>query len=152
MSAVPVLKKILLYGAILAGAIVVVGSIAGLAVDGSRGLLSALIGAVMAFVFAGVTGASIILANRVTKNDFLNPAFFLIVLGGWLLKFVVFLVLIVVLKDQPWINNTVMFFAIVAGIVGSLVVDVLVIARSRMSYVSDISLPGENGVPKVDHD
>jgi hypothetical protein len=141
MSAVPILKKILLYGSILAGAIIVVGAIAGFATDGTRGLVSALIGAVMAFLFVGVTAGSIILASRVTKNDFLNPVFFLIVLGGWLVKFVVFLVLLVLLKDQEWINTVALFLTIVASVIGSLVVDVVVIARSRMPYVSDITLP-----------
>ena len=140
MSAVPVLKKILRYGGVLAAIVIVVGAVAGLLADGSRGLVSALIGAVMAFLFLGVTAGSIILANRVTKNDFLNPAFFLIVLGGWILKFVVFIVLVLVLRDQPWINTIVLFITIVASVLGSLVVDVLVIARSRQPYV-DVELP-----------
>ena len=140
MSALPILKKILRYGGVLAAIVIVVGVVAGLAVDGSRGLVSALIGAVMAFLFLGVTAASIIVANRVTNNDFLNPAFFLIVLGGWILKFVVFIVLVLILRDQPWINTIVLFITIVASVIGSLVVDVLVIARSRQPYV-DVELP-----------
>ena len=153
MSAVPVLKKILRYGGVLAAIVIVVGAVAGLIADGSRGLVSALIGAVMAFLFLGVTAASIIVANRVTKNDFLNPAFFLIVLGGWILKFVVFIVLVLVLRDQPWINTVVLFITIVASVIGSLVVDVLVIARSRLPYISDITLPpapDDDAVTKAD--
>jgi F0F1-type ATP synthase assembly protein I len=148
VSAVPVLKKILRYGAILTGAILIVGSIVGFIVDGSRGLVSALIGALMAFVFLGITAASILLANRVSKNDFLNPAFFLIVLGGWVVKFAGFVVLILALRDQEWVNTVVLFIAVVVGVVGSLVVDVLVIARSRMPYVSDIQLPDDTATEK----
>jgi hypothetical protein len=144
VSAQPVLKRILVWGAFLALGIAVVGSIAGGVTDGGRGVLSAVIGAAMAFVFLGMTAASIIIATRLTRGDVLNPAFFAIVLGGWILKFVVFLVLAFLLKDQPWVNLVVLFITIVASVLGSLVIDMIVIARSRMPYVSDITLPGES--------
>ncbi|HWR85669.1 MAG TPA: hypothetical protein VN200_06730 [Rhodoglobus sp.] len=147
MTAAPILKRVLLYGGLLAAAIAVIGGVVGFATAGGRGLLSALIGTVMAFVFLGVTAASILLANRSAKSDIFSPAFFGIVLGGWLLKFVVFLALVFVLSDQPWIERTVLFLSIVAGVVGSLVVDVLVVSRSRMPYVSDVRLPGEGETP-----
>ncbi|GAB3606899.1 hypothetical protein GCM10027413_23080 [Conyzicola nivalis] len=137
----PILKNTILFGGLLAIAIAVIGSIIGFLVDGSVGLVSALIGAAMAFVFLGVTAGSILLANRIANSDFLNPLFFITVLGGWLLKFAVFLVLLFVLKDQLWINNVVLLLTVIVGVVGSLVVDVVVIARSRQPYV-DVELPG----------
>jgi hypothetical protein len=136
----PVLKNTILFGGLLAVAIAVVGSIVGFLVDGSTGLVSALIGAAMAFVFLGVTAGSILLANRIANSDFLNPLFFITVLGGWLLKFAVFLVLLFILKDQPWINNVVLLLTVIVGVVGSLIVDVVVIARARQPYV-DVQLP-----------
>jgi hypothetical protein len=138
-----IFARIISYGAVLALAIAVLGSLAGFMADGGRGVVSALIGAAIAFVFTGVTGASIILANRVAKGDLLNPGYFGIVLGGWLLKFVVFLVLLILLKDQPWVNTMVLFLSIVVSILGSLVIDVVVIARSRLPYV-DVTLPGDD--------
>ena len=146
----PVLKNTILFGGLLAVAIAVVGSIVGFLVDGSVGLVSALIGAAMAFVFLGVTAGSILLANRIAHSDFLNPLFFITVLGGWLLKFAVFLVLLFVLKDQPWINNVVLLLTVIVGVVGSLVVDVVVIARSRQPYV-DVELPGARPSTEGDH-
>ena len=139
-SAMPVLKNTILFGGLLAVAIAVVGSVVGFLVDGGTGLVSALIGAAMAFLFLGVTAGSILLANRIANSDFLNPLFFITVLGGWLLKFAVFLVLLFILKDQPWINNVVLLLTVIVGVVGSLVVDVVVIARSRQPYV-DVQLP-----------
>ncbi len=62
-------------------------------------------------------------------------------LGGWLLKLVVFIVLVLVLRDAPWLNGTVLFLSLVAGVLASLVVDVLVVARSRLPYASDVVLP-----------
>jgi hypothetical protein len=136
----PIMKRILAYGAVLGLAIAVVGSIVGYLIDGTTGLVSALIGAVMAVVFLAVTALSILIANRIANSDFLNPLFFITVLGGWLLKFVFFLVMLILLKDQPWINNVVLLLTVIVGIVGSLVVDVVVIARSRQPYV-DVALP-----------
>ena len=144
----PILKNTILYGGVLAVAIAVIGSAVGFLVDGSVGLVSALIGAAMAFVFLGVTAGSILLANRIANSDFLNPLFFVTVLGGWLLKFAVFLVLLILLKDQPWINNVVLLLTVIVGVVGSLVVDVVVIARSRQPYV-DVELPSA-GTPAGD--
>lgn len=146
MSAIPILKRILAYGGILAFAIAVVGSIVGLIVAGEVGLVSALIGTIMAVVFLGITAASIVVATKVAKGDLLSVAFFGIVMGAWLVKLVVFIVLIVLLKDQPWIQTQVLFLTVVIAVIGTLVVDVVVIARSRMPYVSDISLPGEASV------
>ena len=138
MTAAPVLKKVLLYGAILAAAIAVVGSIIGYATVGPVGVTSALIGTAIAVVFLAITAVSILIAGKYSIT-----AFFGIVMGAWLLKFVLFLVLVFLLKDQPWIHPQVLFLSIVAGVVGTLVVDVVVVAKSRMPYVSDIELPGE---------
>jgi hypothetical protein len=137
----PVLKNTIVYGGVLAAVIAVVGSVVGYLVDGGVGLVSALIGAAMAFLFLGVTAGSILIANRIAHSDFLNPLFFITVLGGWLLKFAIFLVLLILLKDQPWINNIVLLLTVIVGVVGSLVVDVVVIARTRQPYV-DVELPG----------
>jgi hypothetical protein len=140
-TSVPVLRKVLLYGGILALAIAVVGAVVGGLVAGGTGVVSALIGTAMAVVFMGITAGSILLANRFAGRESAIGAFFGIVMGGWLLKFVVFLVLILVLKDQPWIDAMVLFLSIIAGVIGSLLVDSVVVMRSRMSYASDVTLP-----------
>lgn len=138
MSAIPILRRALVYGALFALVLAIAGSLVGYLLADGVGVVSALIGAAMAAVFLGVTAASILLAS---KYDLL--AFFGIVMGAWLLKFVLFLVLAVILRDQPWIQPTVLFVTLVVGVVGTLVIDVVVVARSRMPYVSDISLPGD---------
>lgn len=140
-TSVPVLRRILLYGAVLALAIMVIGAIIGGLTVGGRGVVSALIGTLMAVVFMGITAGSILLANRVAGSASSVGAFFGIVMGGWLVKFVVFLVLVMLLKDQPWIHPLVLFLSIIAGVIGSLVVDIVVIMKSRMPYVSDVALP-----------
>lgn len=145
-TSVPVLKRILVWGGLVALFIGVVGAVLGGIYAGSTGVVSALIGTAMALVFTGITAASIIIANRFAGSELYIGAFFGIVMGGWLLKFVVFLILTVVLQGQPWLNPLVLFLSIVAGVIGSLIVDVVVVMKSRVTYVSDVSLP------RVPHD
>ena len=136
-SSTPILRRVLAYGALLALVIAIVAGAIGGLVAGFPGVVSGLVGPAMALVFLGITAASILFANRFTGREFFVVAFFAIVLGSFLVKFVVFLVLAIVLRDQPWVVPTVLFLSLIAGIVGSLVVDVLVVLRSRMPYISD---------------
>jgi hypothetical protein len=140
-TSIPVLRRILIYGGYVALAIAVVGSVIGYVVAGGTGVLSALIGTVMSVAFMGITAGSILLANRVAGSESAIGGFFGIIMGGWLLKFVVFLVLLMVLQDRDWISPMVLFFCIVAGVLGSLVVDAVVVMKSRMPYASDVTLP-----------
>ena len=138
-SSVPVLRRALLWGLVANAGIAIVGGVWGLlAADGS-GAVSAVIGAAMGFVFLGLTAASVLIAVRYSM-----VAFFGIVMGTWILKFVLFLVLAFVLKAQPWVNLMALFLALIASIVVSLVVDVVAVAKSRMPYASDVVLPGED--------
>lgn len=140
------LKRVLAYGGILALAIALIGGVLGYVFAGTNGLVSALVGTGMAFVFLGVTAASVILAGRVSQQQgVLSGAFMGIVLGGWLLKFIVFLVLVFVLGDQPWVAREVLFLSIVAGVVGSLVVDLVVIARARIPYIDESASTTQGG-------
>ncbi len=144
-SSTPVFQTVLRWGLILAAAIAVVGGIVGLLAAGTPGLVSALIGALIGGLFLAVTAASILFANRLSKGDMLHPAYFGIILGAWLIKFVLFLVIVFLLREQPWIDGTVLFLTLVAGVLGTLAIDVIVVARSRIPYASDVTLPGEGG-------
>ncbi|HEU0256458.1 MAG TPA: hypothetical protein VFQ96_01310 [Microbacteriaceae bacterium] len=137
----PVLARILRWGGLLAAAIALAGAIAGGVLAGGPGVAGGLLGAVMAAVFVAVTAASILVANRFIGSELYGAFFFAIVLGGWIVKFVVFIVLLALLRDRPWLNGTVMFVTLVAGVVGSLVIDVVVVKTSRIGYASDTHLP-----------
>lgn len=137
----PVLRRALLWGGVLAAGIAVVGGVLGFVFAGTEGLVSALLGTLIAVLFMGLTVGSILLANRFAGSDVFVGAFFGIVLGGWLLKFILFIVLVVALRGAEWLDPVVLFLSIVAGVIGSLVVDVLVVAKSRLPYASDTRLP-----------
>jgi len=137
----PIFKRSLAWGGLLALAIAVVGGSIGFAVDGMIGLTSALIGTAMAVVFLGITAGSILFANRFFGSDLYVAIFFGVVMGGWIVKFVIFLVLAWLLRGQPWINPTVLFLSVIAGVVGSLVVDTIVVVRGRVPYTGTARPP-----------
>jgi len=136
MNASSIFTQILKYTGVLALVIAVVGGGLGYLFAGTDGLWSALVGVGLAILFAAITAASMLVAIRFTLG-----AFFGIVMGAWLLKLVIFIVLLVVLRDQPFVNDVVLFLALVVSIIGTLAVDALVVVRGRLAYVSDATLP-----------
>lgn len=140
-TSTPLLRRTLILSAIATGVLAVLGAFIGWAVAEQEGLISALVGVLLAAVFLAITAISILIANRWYGDDLYVPIFFGAVLGGWLLKFVIFLVVLATLRGQPWVQPQVFFFAILAGIVVTLIIDVVVMTRSRMPNVSDVSLP-----------
>lgn len=141
VSSTPVLRTALTWGGVVAGALAVAGAIIGYLVGAGAGLASALTGVLVAAVFLGITAGSILVANRWFGDPLYVPIFFGIVLGGWILKLVLFIVALVVLRDQPWVDPVVFFVALVVSVIAALAVDVVVLLRLRVPAVSDVSLP-----------
>ncbi len=141
----------MVYGAILTIAIAGIGSILGYAAAGVPGLVSALIGSGLTALFMGLTALSIVLAARVSHNEATSTLFFGVVLGVWLLKFIVFIVIMVVLRGQSFIQPVVLFVAILAAVIGSLAVDVLAFVRSRVPYTTELP-PAVEPHPIADDD
>lgn len=142
MKTATILARAIVYGAILTAIIAVVGSVIGYLVADVSGMVSALVGAGLTALFMGFTALSIVLAAKVTHNEPSSTLFFGIVLGVWLLKFVVFIAILVILRDQPFIEPLVMFFSILAAVIGSLVVDVVAFLGARVPHAGDVALPG----------
>lgn len=125
-----VLRKALTFGALVAAAIAVVAAVVGLIVAGVPGLVSGLVGSGFALLFLGVTALSLLVAGRFQGLG--TNAFFAALLAGWLVKFVVFLVAMLSLRGQPWVVPGMLFAAIVATVLASLVVDAVVVSRARI--------------------
>ncbi|WP_458041189.1 MULTISPECIES: hypothetical protein [Bacteria] len=143
VASTPILTMTLRWGGLLTAALAVLGAVIGFFVAGADGSWSALAGVLTAAVFLGITAVSILIANRWYGDPLFVPIFFGIVLGGWLLKFVIFIVVLLVLRGQEWIVPPVFFVGLIAGVVASLAVDVVVMLRMRLPYVSDVTLPGD---------
>ena len=129
-SAAAVLRRALVLGALVALAIAVVSAVVGVVVAGVPGLVSGLVGSAFALLFLGVTAISLLVAGRFQGLG--TNAFFAALLAGWLVKFVVFLVAMLALRDQPWVVPGMLFAAIVTTVLASLVVDAVVVSRARV--------------------
>jgi len=130
-----IMQRILLWGAVLAAAVAIIGGVVGWFLAAGAGVASALVGTALAIIFCMLTAGSIMLALKVAKGEMVSVAFFGIVLGGWLVKFALFIVLVFVLGDQQWLHRGVAFGALVAAVIGSLVIDCVVIAGSRQPVI-----------------
>jgi hypothetical protein len=143
LSSTPILRAALLWGLAVGGAIVVVMGVVGLLIGGTNGLWSGVIGALVGVIFPALTALSILVANRWYGRPQWLQIFFAVVLGTWLLKFVLVIVALLLLIQVEWIVRGVFFLAIVVAAVASLVVDLVVLSRMRLPGVSDTVLPGE---------
>lgn len=141
LSSTPILRTALVWGGIVTAVLLVAGAVIGFAVAGPGGLGSASAGVAVSAVFLAVTAASILIANRWFGDPLYVPIFFGIVLGGWLLKLVLFIVAIVVLRGQGWVDPVVFYVALVVSVIASLAVDVVVLLRMRVPSASDVTLP-----------
>ncbi|GAA1741855.1 hypothetical protein [Microbacterium paludicola] len=149
ISSTPVLRTALLWGGIATAVVAVAGGAIGFAIAGANGMLSAFAGAAIAAVFMLLTAVSILVANRWFADPLYVPIFFGVVLGGWLLKLVLFIVALVLLRGQPWIVPGVFFVALVVSVLASLAIDGIAMFRSRQPYV-DVTLPGETSTDEGD--
>ncbi|ALJ21167.1 hypothetical protein [Microbacterium sp. No. 7] len=136
-----VLRTTLRWTALGSAVLAVAGAVVGYLVAGWPGVWSALVAIVLAAVFLGMTGASIVIANRWYGDPLFTPIFFGAVMGGWIVKFVLFIVALFVLRDQPWLQPGVFAVALILSVLLSLVIDVVVMTRMRLPNVSDVSLP-----------
>lgn len=140
MNAQTVIRKALFWGVVWTSLVTIVASIAGALVAELQGMLGALVGGGIGFVFLAITPLSIVWGLKAGRGNVLEPGFFAVVLGMWLGKFVAFLALVFWLGDLDWAHRETLFLTIVASLLVGLATDVVVVIRSRMPYV-DVALP-----------
>jgi len=130
ISADQLFKKVLGQTALLTGLIASLGSLAGYFVEGMNGVVSALIGAGLAFAFGALTVVSMIIGRKLSL-----AGFFGVVMGGWLIKLIGFALLARSLQGAEFINGPVLFLTLVAAILGSLVIDSIAVLSARIPVV-----------------
>ncbi|QTV79510.1 hypothetical protein KAE78_11490 [Microbacterium sp. NIBRBAC000506063] len=135
------LRRTLLWSGVATLGLAIVGAAIGWFVAGVPGLISALCGIVLAALFLSITAITILVANRWYGDPLYVPIFFGGVLGGWLLKFILFFIVLAVLRQQDWIEPMIFFIAVVVCVFFTLIIDVVVMLKTRMPYVSDATLP-----------
>ena len=129
-SSTQVFAKALKLSALLVVSVAVICSTIGYLVVGIDGLWTALIGAAIALVFTSLTVLSVLFGARLPLGGFYG-----LVLGGWLLKIVLFAVLMAALQRMDFIHGPTLFFAIVLSVLGSLSIDSWVVLRSRIPTI-----------------
>ena len=132
-----VMKRVLKFGALLVLAILVLGSLIGYFVAGISGILAALAGSLAALAFTGLTALSVLVGSKLSLPGFLGA-----VLGGWLLKMVLFLIAFTVLNKAEWLTREarpIVFFTIVVAVIGRLILDTRIVSKARLS--ADVKLP-----------
>lgn len=113
------------------GSLAVLAAIVGFLLAGPIGLWSGLLGAVIAGAFGGLTAFAAWLGVRVSKGDPASPAFYGVFLGGWFVKLVVFIVLLLLLRGMAWIQPKVFGVTLLVGVVLGLGADVWALIRAR---------------------
>ena len=118
------------FSALLIGSIALIGGITAWMIAGVAGLVSALIGAGMALVFTSMTAVSVWLGGRLSLGGFFGA-----VLGGWIVKLFLFIVLVATLKGATFIVGPILFVCVVVSVLGSLALDAIAVSRSRIPTV-----------------
>ena len=127
-----VFSAVLKQGLLLVLAIAVIGGGVGLVVAGVSGLLSGLIGAALALLFSAMTALSVKFGGTLSLGGFFG-----VVLGGWIFKMVLFIAIVAALRGANFIHGPVFFFTLVASILGTLVIDSLIVMKSRITVGSN---------------
>jgi drug/metabolite transporter (DMT)-like permease len=133
-----VMQRAMRWNFVAAGVVGIAGAVVGGLVAGWIGAVSGLIGGAIVEALTAITATSVsIAARRVTGPE--HAAVFVgLVAGGWFLKLVVFVALAITLSGRSWIQPTALFLTVIAAIVVTLVIEVVIVARSRVLYVPDV--------------
>jgi hypothetical protein len=138
-SADQLFRSVFLQSTVLVLGIAIIGSGLGWLFAGISGVTSALIGSVVALVFTLLTVLSVWFGSKLPLAGFYG-----LVLGGWLLKVVLFGVLLAVLLGADFLHGPTFFFAIVATVLGGLAIDSVAVLKNRIPTVGD-SAPDVSG-------
>ncbi|MFI6426542.1 hypothetical protein [Promicromonospora sp. NPDC050880] len=115
---------------VLVAGLAVLGSLAGLLIAGLPGLWGGLIGAALAAFFCGATVLSMLWT--VGKGAVTMGA---VVMGGWIAKMVVLVVVMAVLTRFDFYDRIVLFVVLLLGAVGSALLDYRAVRNARVPYV-----------------
>jgi len=130
-----VMARVLKLGSLLVLAIALLGSLVGFLVIGISGVYAALIGSGAAFLFTALTALSVLIGSKLNLAGFLGA-----VLGGWLVKRVLFLIGFSMLNRAEWLtreSRPIVFFTVVAAVIGGLVIDTMIVSKARLTATEE---------------
>lgn len=130
-----VMARVLKLGSLIVLAIALLGSLVGYLAIGLSGVYAALIGSGAAFLFTALTALSVLIGSKLNLAGFLGA-----VLGGWLVKMVLFLIGFSMLNRAEWLtreSRPIVFFTVVAAVIGGLVIDTMIVSRARLTSTEE---------------
>ncbi|MFP3714384.1 hypothetical protein [Puerhibacterium sp. TATVAM-FAB25] len=125
-----VLRTALRDTLLLLAGLAVVGVVVGVLVSGAAGVWGALVGVALAAFFCGVTIWS--MARTVGASPAATGA---VVMGSWIAKIVVLVVVLAVLRGQDFYDRWVLIAVLAVGAIGSALLDYRAVQRGRVPYV-----------------
>ncbi|WP_225753721.1 hypothetical protein [Actinotalea sp. Marseille-Q4924] len=125
-----VLRRALRDMLVLVAVVAVGGSVVGWLLEGTPGVWGALIGAGVALVFSGTTVLSML-----RTADAPAATTGIVVLGAWLLKMILLVVLLAVLDGMTFYDREVLVVVVLVAVLGSVYVDYRAVATGRVPYV-----------------
>jgi len=135
---ITVLRRSLVWGGIVALVLLIAAGTIGWFVAGAPGVLGAVLAVVIAVVFLGITSASILVGARIAKRGGGDTTILFAIVGGiWLLKFVLFIVLMILLMGATWLSPLVFGPTLIVAVVAQLVVDVIAMLRTRVPIIDE---------------
>lgn len=130
-----VMARVMKLGSLLVLAIALLGSLVGYLTIGLSGVYAALIGSGAAFLFTALTALSVLIGSKLNLAGFLGA-----VLGGWLVKMVLFLIGFSTLNKAAWLtreSRPIVFFTVVAAVIGGLVIDTMIVSKARLTATEE---------------
>jgi hypothetical protein len=124
------MRRILRVGSVAGALLLLTAALAGWLVRGEAGLWAGVVGALLPLGFFGVTVVVALASARMSATS-LGVA----VLGSWLVKMVLLIVVLVLLRDAQFYDRTVFGVVLLLGIVAALAVEALVVVRTRVPYI-----------------
>ncbi len=125
-------RAVLIQGSVLTGLIAVLGALIGGFTSGMPGVAGSLIGAAITLLFTSLTALAVWFGSRQSL-----AVFYGVVLGGWLVKIALFMVLIAYLRGLAGIDRMAFFLSVVASIIGTLAIDTRLVLRSRIPIIEN---------------
>lgn len=94
------------------------------------GAIAGALGCLLGFGFFLITALSVTLVS--SRAPSLVEA---VVLGGWLIKLIVFILIFAGLRDVTWLNDVVFAVSVAIAALTGLVIEVWVVMRAKGTYV-----------------
>ena len=100
-------------------------------ISGLPGIWGVLVGAAIGGGFVLFTALSVLLTANTTPANTMA-----VVLGGWLLKVIVLVMVLLVIRDRDFYDNVALFVTVMLALFATLGTEVWAVVTSRVTYVS----------------